>query len=778
MTRTLRSLARPRSFALLSGVLSLALGAACETTKPQKASTESPTGGAGAPAAASADRGASPKKAARFSRGEAKPNDYWWPEQVDLRALRGNEAANPYGDGFDYAKAFEALDLAAVRKDIEFVLTDSKDWWPADYGNYGPLMVRLSWHAAGTYRVSDGRGGADGGQMRFEPLNSWPDNGNLDKARRLLWPVKQKYGRALSWADLMVLAGTVAMDSMGFKTLGFAGGRVDDWEADLVYWGPEAQMLGSDRFHGDDRVLEEPLAAAHMGLIYVNPEGPDGSGDPVAAAHDIRTTFANMAMNDEETVALIAGGHTFGKSHGAHKASDCVGPEPAGAGIAAQGFGWINSCNSGVGVDAVTSGLEGAWTAAPDRWTHQYLDFLYKFEWEQTKSPAGATQWQPKDGAAASLVPDAHDSSKRHAPMMLTTDLSLREDPAYDAIAKRFKDDPKAFEAAFAKAWFKLTHRDLGPRSRYLGKDVPAEVFAWQDPLPELDHPVVSSKDIAALSQQIRDTKLSPSALVRTAWSSASTYRASDMRGGANGARIQLSPQKDWAVNRPDELQQVLGALSKIQASFNEAKGRKTRVSMADLIVLGGGVGLEDAARKAGMKISVPFVPGRVDATQEQTDVPSFAPLEPKSDGFRNYYTKDEFRSPANALVDKADLLGLNVPEMTVLVGGLRVLENSVDGAKHGVFTNKPGALSNDFFVNLLDLSTAWSPKGKSGIFEGRDGDGTLRWTATEADLVFGSNAELRAVAEVYAYDRAKFQRDFVAAWVKVMQADRFDLHR
>ncbi len=773
----LRSTARPRSAALLTGVLSLGLGVACETTKPQQASTESPSQSAAPGQASAGGGGTASKKGSRFSAGEAKPNDYWWPEQVDLRALRSNEAANPYGSGFDYAAAFTSLDLAEVRKDIEFVLTDSKDWWPADYGNYGPLMVRLSWHAAGTYRVSDGRGGADGGQMRFEPLNSWPDNGNLDKARRLLWPVKQKYGRALSWGDLMVLAGTVAMDSMGFKTLGFAGGRVDDWQADLVYWGPEAKMLGSDRFHGDDRVLEEPLAAAHMGLIYVNPEGPDGNGDPVAAAHDIRTTFANMAMNDEETVALIAGGHTFGKSHGAHEASDCVGPEPGAAGIAAQGFGWLNRCNTGVGADAVTSGLEGAWTAAPVRWTHQYLDFLYKFDWEQHESPAGATQWRPKEGAGATLVPDAHDPSKRHAPMMLTTDLSLRQDPAYDAISKRFKDDPKAFEDAFAKAWFKLTHRDLGPRSRYLGKDVPSDVFAWQDPLPELDHPVISAKDIELLSRRIRDAKLPTAALVRTAWSSASTYRDSDMRGGANGARIRLAPQKDWAVNRPDELQQVLAALSSIQTSFNESKG-KVRVSMADLIVLAGGVGLEDAARKAGMKISVPFVPGRVDATQDQTDVVSFAPLEPKSDGFRNYYTKDEFRSPANALVDKADLLGLDVPEMTVLVGGLRVLENSADGKKHGVFTDKPGTLSNDFFVNLLDLSTSWSPKGTSGIFEGRDGDGTVRWTATETDLVFGSNAELRAVAEVYAYDKAKFQEDFVEAWVKVMQADRFDLHR
>ncbi|MCR9163009.1 MAG: catalase/peroxidase HPI [bacterium] len=773
MTRIQRNLARTHSLACLTGVLSLGLLASCE--KSQAAPTEIPVS-----ASSSAPESSTPAELAaepsRFAAGEAKPNDYWWPNQVDLRALRHNEAANPYGD-FDYAEAFEALDLDAVRKDIEFVLTDSKDWWPADYGNYGPLMVRLSWHAAGTYRVSDGRGGADGGQMRFEPLNSWPDNGNLDKARRLLWPVKQKYGRALSWADLMVLAGTVAMDSMGFETLGFAGGRVDDWEADLVYWGPEAEMLGSDRFHGDDRVLEEPLAAAHMGLIYVNPEGPDGNGDPVSAAHDIRTTFANMAMNDEETVALIAGGHTFGKSHGAHPAADCVGPEPAGADVAAQGFGWINRCNTGVGADTVTSGLEGAWTSAPVRWTNQYLSFLYRFEWEQHRSPAGALQWRPANGEGATLVPDAHDASKRHAPMMLTTDLSLREDPAYAAISKRFKEDPEAFEDAFAKAWFKLTHRDLGPRSRYLGKDVPKEVFSWQDPLPERDHPVVSAKDIEGLSQSIRDANLSPAALVRTAWSSASTYRDSDRRGGANGARIRLAPQKDWAVNRPEELQQVLGALSSIQTAFNE-RGAKTRISMADLIVLAGGIGLEDAARQAGVKISVPFVPGRVDASQAQTDVASFAPLEPRSDGFRNYYTQDEFRSPANALVDKADLLGLDVPEMTVLVGGLRVLGNNADGENHGVFTENPGALSNDFFVNLLDLSTSWSPMGKSGVFEGRDADGALRWTATEADLVFGSNAELRAVAEVYAYDEAKFRKDFVAAWVKVMQADRFDLER
>ena len=717
------------------------------------------------------------KAESMFSPGEAIPNSYWWPDQLDLRALRSNEAANPYGPDFDYAAEFEKLDLEAVKADVEEVLTTSQDWWPADYGHYGPLMVRLAWHSAGTYRVTDGRGGSDGGQMRFEPLNSWPDNGNLDKARRLLWPVKAKYGPALSWADLMILAGNVGMESMGFETLGFAGGRADDWEADLVYWGPEAEMLGSDRFHGD-RELDNPLGAAHMGLIYVNPEGPDGNGDPVSAAKDIRTTFARMAMNDEETVALIAGGHTFGKAHGAHKPSDCVGVEPAGADIAAQGMGWINKCGTGKGVDTVTSGLEGAWTAAPAAWTHQYLTFLFDFEWEQSKSPAGATQWRPTDVQAANLVPDAHDASVRHAPMMLTTDLSLREDPAYETIARRFRDDPEAFQQAFAEAWFKLTHRDLGPRARYVGSEVPEQVFAWQDPLPERDYTAITDADAATLKGQILETELTSSELIRTAWASASSYRDSDMRGGANGARVRLAPQKDWTVNDPDTVKKVLTELESIQSAFNDAVQGGKQVSLADLIVLGGAAGIEEAAHEGGLTVSVPFVPGRVDATAEQTDVPSFEPLEPAADGFRNYYTADALRSPADALVDKADLLDLTVPEMTVLVGGLRVLGNNADGSDLGVLTESPGALSNDFFVNLLDLSTSWTPTSGDYVFEGKDDSGAVKWKATETDLVFGSNSELRAVAEVYAFDEEAFTRDFVAAWSKVMQADRFDLHR
>ncbi len=711
-----------------------------------------------------------------FAPGEAIPNDHWWPDQLDLRALRHNEAASPHGADFDQAEAFAQLDLDAVKADIEEVLTTSQDWWPADYGHYGPMMVRLAWHSAGTYRVIDGRGGSDGGQQRFEPLNSWPDNANLDKARRLLWPVKSKYGSALSWADLMVLAGNVGMESMGFQTLGFSGGRVDDWEADLVYWGPEAEMLGSDRFHGD-RELDKPLGAAHMGLIYVNPEGPDGNGDPVSAAHDIRTTFGRMAMNDEETVALIAGGHTFGKAHGAVSV-DCVGPEPAAADITAQGLGWQNSCGDGKGKDAFTSGLEGAWTAAPNQWTHQFLTFLFDFEWEQHESPAGAIQWRPADGKAADLVPDAHDETVRHAPMMLTTDLSLREDPSYGEIARRFRDDPEAFEQAFARAWFKLTHRDLGPRSRYVGAEVPAEVFAWQDPLPALVHPVVSDRDVASLKAGILATGLTPSELIRTAWASASTYRDSDMRGGANGARVRLAPQKDWQVNDPEELAKVIGTLESVQKGFHDAQKGGKRISLADMIVLGGAAGIEEAARQAGHEVHVPFTPGRVDATQEQTDVQSFAFLEPEADGFRNYYTDDAIRSPADALVDKADLLDLTVPEMTVLVGGLRVLGNNAGDSSHGVFTHDVGTLSNDFFVNLLDMSTTWAPSGDGYVFEGRSAGGTVQWTATETDLVFGSNAELRAVAEAYAYDEDLFTRDFVSAWTKVMQADRFDLHR
>jgi len=682
-----------------------------------------------------------------FAPGEAKPNSFWWPDQLDLRALRLNEAANPYGPDFDYAEAFGALDLQAVKSDIETVLTTSQDWWPADYGHYGPLMVRLAWHSAGTYRVTDGRGGSDGGQIRFEPLNSWPDNGNLDKARRLLWPVKSKYGRALSWADLMVLAGNVGVESMRFETLGFAGGREDAWQADLVYWGPEAEMLGSDRFHGE-RKLDKPLGAAHMGLIYVNPEGPDGNGDPVSAAHDIRETFHRMAMTDEETVALIAGGHTFGKAHGAHNPEECVGPEPAAAPVEAQGFGWLNDCGTGHGVDTVTSGLEGAWTAAPNKWTHQFLTFLYQFEWEQTRSPAGALQWKPADEAAANAVPDAHDPTVRHAPMMLTTDLSLREDPGFDAISRRFRDDPAAFEQAFAEAWFKLTHRDLGPRARYLGSEVPVQVFAWQDPLPEREGALPTAREIARLKQAISGSGRSPSELIRTAWSSASTYRDSDMRGGANGARVRLAPQKDWAVNRPAELGKVLSALEEVQRSAG------VDISLADLIVLGGATGVEQAARAAGLELQVPFAPGRVDASQEQTDVASFAHLE------------------------QAALLDLTVPEMTALLGGLRVLGNNADDSADGVFTERVGVLSNDFFVNLLDMSTSWTPAAQPYHFDGRRSDGSVAWTATQADLVFGSNAELRAVAEAYASDEAAFANDFVAAWTKVMQSDRFDLQR
>ncbi|MBX2801909.1 MAG: catalase/peroxidase HPI [Myxococcales bacterium] len=740
-----------------SALVALSLVAACDTEPPA----------ADPPATAEAE-------AAPTVAGQAKPNDFWWPEQVDLSPLRRAAASNPHGADFDYAAAFETLDLKAVKADIEAVLTDSQDWWPADYGNYGPLFIRMAWHSAGTYRVLDGRGGAGGGQQRFEPLNSWPDNANLDKARRLLWPVKQKYGHALSWADLMILTGNVAMESMGFQTLGFAGGRVDDWEADLVYWGPEAEMLASNRFHGD-RQLQRPLAASRMGLIYVNPEGPDGNGDPKSAAHDIRTTFGLMAMNDEETVALIAGGHTFGKAHGAHAPSKCVDVEPAGAAIGSQGMGWHNKCGKGNAEDTVTSGLEGAWTAAPVNWTHQFFSNLFSFEWTQTKSPAGATQWHPTDPAAATLVPDAHLADARHPPMMLTTDLSLREDSTYAEISKRFQEDPAAFEAAFAKAWFKLTHRDLGPRSRYLGPEVPDEVFIWQDPLPEAEGQPLRAADVASLKKQILASDLTVSELVRVAWASASSFRDTDRRGGANGARIQLEPQRNWAVNDPANLGRVLGVLQGIKADFD--KGART-VSLADLVVLGGAAAIEKAAKDAGHSVTVPFVPGRVDATQEQTDVVSFSYLEPAADGFRNYYTSDALRRPSDALIDKASLLGLTVPQMTALVGGMRVLGTNAGGSTHGQLTDAVGTLDNAFFVNLLDLSTTWTPASDAYTFEGKGADGAVRHTATEADLVFGSNAELRAVAEVYAYDEATFVEHFVDAWTHVMQADRFDLHR
>ncbi|GAB3099576.1 catalase/peroxidase HPI [Aestuariicella hydrocarbonica] len=722
-----------------------------------------------------------------FAAGEPKPNQFWWPDQLNLSPLRQHSPqSNPYDESFDYAEAFKTLDLNAVKADIKSVMMTSQDWWPSDYGHYGPFFIRMAWHSAGTYRVQDGRGGAGGGQQRFDPLNSWPDNVSLDKARRLLWPVKQKYGKKLSWADLMVLTGNVALESMGFKTFGFAGGRVDDWEPDLVYWGPEKTWLATSdkpnsRYSGD-RVLENPLAAVQMGLIYVNPEGPDGVPDPMAAAKDIRTTFGNMAMNDEETVALIAGGHTFGKAHGA-VSNDCIGPEPAAAGLEEQGFGWKNKCGTGKGADTFTSGLEGAWSATPTAWSSQYLDNLFNFEWVQTKSPAGATQWVPKNADDVKVVPDAHDPSKRHAPIMFTTDLSLKVDPSYRKIAKRFQENPDEFQLAFAKAWFKLTHRDLGPRSRYLGAEVPAEELMWQDPVPAVDYDLIGDGDIAKLKSALLDSGLSDQQLIRTAWASAATFRGTDMRGGANGARIRLAPQKDWAVNDPKELKKSLKRYEKVQSKFNKSQGKY--VSLADLIVLGGNAAVERAAKKAGYDVSIPFAPGRTDASQEQTDVQSVAALEPKADGFRNYYSqgksygKGNSLSPAEMLVDRADMLTLTVPEMTVLVGGMRALSANVGGTRHGVFTDKPGTLTNDFFVNLLDMSTQWSKSKTDGIYEGRDrSSGKLKWTATPVDLVFGSNSELRAVAEAYATDDAKemFVNDFVDAWSKVMQLDRFDL--
>ncbi len=712
---------------------------------------------------------------------EPMSNQYWWPDKLNLQPLRQHAPqSSPLGEDFDYAEAFKTLDIAAVKKDIEALMTTSQDWWPADYGHYGPFFIRMAWHSAGTYRVADGRGGAGGGQQRFEPLNSWPDNVSLDKARRLLWPIKQKYGNALSWADLMVLTGNVALESMGFKTFGFAGGREDDWEPDLVYWGPEKEWLGDKRHHGD-RKLENPLAAVQMGLIYVNPEGPNGNPDPLAAARDIRETFGRMAMNDEETVALIAGGHTFGKAHGAHKPGDCLGPDPAAAGLEEQGLGWKNTCGKGNAEDTITSGLEGAWSTNPTRWTHEYLTWLYAFDWEQTRSPAGAIQWIPKDDKGANMVPDAHITGKRHPPIMFTTDLALKMDPAYNEISKRFLDNPKEFELAFAKAWFKLTHRDMGPRARYLGSEVPDEMLIWQDPVPPVDHELIDAADVADLKSRILASGLTVPELVRTAWASAATFRGTDLRGGANGARIRLAPQKDWAVNDSRELQKVLGRLERIQANFNKGQSGDKKVSLADLIVLGGAAAIEQAARDAGRTIEVPFTPGRTDASQAQTDVASFAVLEPQADGFRNYFAEGNTLSPAEMLVNRANLLTLTVPEMTVLVGGMRALEANAGGASHGVFTDKPGTLSNDFFVNLLDMSTAWSKSPSNpGLYEGRDrATGKVRWTATPVDLVFGSNSELRAVAEVYAANGAaeKFTRDFVAAWTKVMNLDRFDLH-
>jgi catalase-peroxidase len=705
-------------------------------------------------------------------------NSFWWPEQLDLKPLRQNSSeSNPLGKAFNYAEQFKTLDLKAVKKDIAGVLHTSQPWWPADYGNYGPFFIRMAWHSAGVYRIFDGRGGASGGQQRFEPLNSWPDNVSLDKARRLLWPVKQKYGAKLSWADLMVLAGNVALEDMGFKTIGFAGGRADDWEAEIVNWGSEKKFLADER-HGTQGELAKPLAAVQMGLIYVNPEGPGGNPDPLTAAKHIREAFGRMAMNDEETVALIAGGHTFGKAHGAHKPDECVGKEPAAAGIEEQGLGWINKCGSGHGIDTVSSGLEGAWSTNPTRWTHDYLTWLYTFDWQQTKSPAGATQWVPKDGKGENFVPDAHDSNKRHAPIMFTTDIALKMDPEYQKISKRFLDNPKEFEAAFAKAWFKLTHRDMGPKARYVGAEVPAEDFIWQDPIPKVDHKLIDAKDAAKLKSTILASDLTIPELVRTAWASAATFRGTDMRGGANGARIRLAPQKDWEANDPAELAKVLARLETIQADFNRSLKGGKKVSLADVIVLGGSAAVEEAAKKAGVNVQVPFKPGRMDASQEQTDVQSAAVLEPKADGFRNYFGKDNALSPTEMLVERANLLILSVPEMTVLVGGMRALDANTGHGKHGVFTNRPGTLSNDFFVNLLDMSTQWSKSATEGIYEGKDrSSGQLKWTATPVDLIFGSNSELRAVAEVYASDDAKdkFAQDFANAWAKVMDLDRFD---
>src|SRR5271166_5480988 len=708
-------------------------------------------------------------------------NRDWWPNRLNLKILAKNPAvADPLGDEFNYAEAFRSLDLAAVKRDIAEVLTTSQDWWPADFGNYGPLMIRMAWHSAGTYRISDGRGGAGAGQQRFAPLNSWPDNVSLDKARRLLWPVKQKYGRKLSWADLMILAGNVALESMGFKTFGFGGGREDVWEPEEdIYWGPEGTWLGDERYRGD-RQLENPLAAVQMGLIYVNPQGPNAKPDPVAAARDIRETFRRMAMNDEETVALIAGGHTFGKAHGAADANKYVGPEPEASGIEEQGFGWKNTFGSGVGADAITSGLEGAWTTNPVKWDNNYFDNLFGYEWELTKSPAGAHQWTPKNGAGAATVPDAHDPQKKHAPMMFTTDLALKVDPTYAKISKHFQENPRELADAFAKAWFKLTHRDMGPVSRYLGPLVPAEHLLWQDPVPAVAHELIGEQDIAALKAKILASGLSISQLVTTAWASAATFRGSDKRGGANGARIRLAPQKDWEVNQPAELAKVLQTLEAIQKDFNSSQsGGKKKVSLADLIVLGGCAAVEEAAKKAGHDVKVPFSPGRTDASQEQTDVHSFAVMEPKADGFRNYVRKTNGTSAEELLVDKAQLLGLTAPEMTVLVGGLRALNANFGHSKHGVFTRRPETLTNDFFVNLLDMNTEWQPSSSQGLYEGRDRKtGEVKWTGTRVDLIFGSHSQLRAFAEVYACDdsKEKFVKDFVAAWAKVMNADRFDL--
>ena len=717
---------------------------------------------------------------ARTTSGGTSNRD-WWPNQLNLKILHQNSAlSNPMGPSFDYAEAFKKLDIDAVKHDLFALMTTSQDWWPADYGHYGPLFIRLAWHSAVTYRTGDGRGGASSGTQRFAPLNSWPDNANLDKARRLLWPIKQKYGNSLSWADLMIFAGNCALESMGFKPFGFAGGRADVWEPEEdIYWGNEETWLGDKRYTGD-RELENPLAAVQMGLIYVNPEGPNGKPDPLASAKDIRETFARMAMNDEETVALIAGGHTFGKVHGAADPSKYVGPEPEGADIEAQGLGWLSSYGSGKGVDTITSGLEGAWTTNPIQWDNNYFENLFNYDWELVKSPAGAWQWTPKDASAQNTVPDAHDPAKRHAPMMATTDLALKIDPAYAKISKRFFENPDEFADVFARAWFKLTHRDMGPRARYLGKLVPQEELLWQDPLPAPTHPVIDAGDIKTLKSALLASKLTITQLVTTAWASASTFRGSDKRGGANGARIRLAPQKDWAVNQPAELATVLATLETIRKEFNDKQTGGKAVSLADLIVLGGCAAIEQAAHKAGHAVSVPFTAGRTDATQEQTDTESFAVLEPVADGFRNYQKTVFTVSAEEMLLDRAQLLTLTAPEMTVLIGGLRVLNTNTGVSKHGVLTKQADTLSNDFFVNLLDMSTIWKPVSEQGdVFEGRDrASGAVKWTGTRVDLVFGSNSQLRALAEVYACDDAQktFINDFVAAWTKVMNLDRFDL--
>ena len=710
----------------------------------------------------------------------ASSNRDWWPNQLNLQVLHQNsDLSDPMGEEFDYAEEFNSLDLEAVRRDLEDLMTDSQDWWPADYGHYGPLFIRMAWHSAGTYRVADGRGGAGYGTQRFAPLNSWPDNANLDKARRLLWPIKQKYGRKISWADLMILAGNSALESMGFKTFGFAGGRADVWEPqEDIFWGPEGEWLADERYSGD-RDLANPLAAVQMGLIYVNPEGPNGKPDPLAAAVDIRETFARMAMNDEETVALIAGGHTFGKAHGAGDAAKHVGAEPEGASLEEQGFGWKSSYGSGNAGDTITSGLEGAWSATPTEWSNGYFENLFGYEWELEKSPSGAWQWKPTDESAAGTVPDAHDPSKSHAPMMFTTDLALRKDPAYEKVSRRFYENPDQFEEAFAKAWYKLTHRDMGPVSRCLGPLVP-EAQLWQDPVPAVDHELIDEKDTAELKAKIMASGVSVSELVSTAWASASTFRGTDKRGGANGARIRLAPQKDWEANQPEQLSKVLGALEKVQADFNASQSGGKKVSLADLIVLGGCTAVEEAAKQAGHTVKVPFTPGRTDATQEMTDVESFAVLEPAADGFRNFIKKENTRSAAEQLIDRAHLLTLTAPEMTVLVGGLRALNANAGNSQLGVFTDRPGVLTNDFFVNLLDMDTKWEVSTVcSHFYEGKDyKSGEVKWTASAADLVFGSNSQLRAIAEVYASDDAKedFIADFVEAWAKVMDLDRFEL--